>query len=208
MSPPFFVVRESRANQLRLSLLGWRINVNRPTELRYPAGEIEIDSKRAKEVYQNFKHAVFNVSHGSLDLYIDLHQNGRQKNIEIATVGVTNDQAQFVKNTYRKIRDQILQNAPDVEAVELAIEPLDAIEIGAWGAKAEGILSVAKQSLHIELPAYRILGTANAREAYQSILAVLLDHSAEFLLSPAQRWADIRPVRQVSGATVKPAQDH
>ena len=30
---------------------GWRINVNRPTERRYPAGEIEIDSKRAKEVY-------------------------------------------------------------------------------------------------------------------------------------------------------------
>jgi hypothetical protein len=76
---------------------------------------------------------------------------------------------------------------------ELAIEPLDAIEIGAWGAKAEGILGVAKQSLHIELPAYRILGAANAREAYQSILALLLDHSVQFFLSPVQRWADIRP---------------
>ena len=156
---------------------GWRINVNRPTERRYPAGEIEIDSKRAKETYQNFKQAVLNLAHGSLDLYIDIHQNGQQNNIEVATVGVTKDQAQFIKNIYRKIRDQMLQNAPGVEAVELAIEPLDAIEIGAWGAKAEGILGVAKQSLHIELPAHRILGTANAREAYQNVLAVLLDQS-------------------------------
>ena len=100
---------------------GWRVDVNRPTERRYPAGEIEIDSKRAKEVYQNFKHAGLNVSHGSLDLYIDLHQNGQQNNIEVATVGVTKDQAQFIKNIYRKIRDQALQNAPDVKAAELAI---------------------------------------------------------------------------------------
>jgi hypothetical protein len=81
---------------------GWRINVNRPTERRYPAGEIEIDSKRAKEVYQNFKHAVLKVSNGSLDLYIDIHQNGRQNNIEVATVGVTTDQAQFIKNTIER----------------------------------------------------------------------------------------------------------
>ena len=101
---------------------GWRINVNRPTERRYPAGEIEIDSKRAKETYQNFKQAALNLAHGSLDLYIDIHQNGQQNNIEVATVSVTKDQAQFIKNIYRKIRDQMLQNAPGVEAVELAIE--------------------------------------------------------------------------------------
>jgi hypothetical protein len=38
----------------------------------------------------------------------------------------------------------------------LFIEPLDAIEIGAWPAKASGILTVAKKSLHFELPLYTL----------------------------------------------------
>ena len=87
------------------------------------------------------------------------------------------------------------------------IESLDLVEIGAWGAKAEGTLGVGKQSLHIELPAHHnILGTANAREAYQSILAVLLHRSVEFLLSPAQGLEGIQALQRLSGATIEPGQ--
>jgi hypothetical protein len=109
-------------------------------------------------------------------LYIDIHQNGQQPNIEIATVDISKEQAQIIKNEYRKIRDRIPQRTPDLEAVDLLIEPIDSVEIGAWAAaKANGILSVAKMSLHVELPAYRVLQSSRARAAYTEILAVLLD---------------------------------
>ena len=44
----------------------------------------------------------------------------------------------------------------DVDLIPFFSEPLDAIEIGAWSAKAQGILTVAKKSLHFELPLYTL----------------------------------------------------
>ena len=97
---------------------------------------------------------------------------------------------------------------PVLKPLSWPLNSLDAIEIGAWGAKAEGILGVAKQSLHIELPAHHILGTANAREAYQNVLAVLLDQSVGFLLSPAQRLMDVHADLTISGASIESVQDN
>jgi hypothetical protein len=45
---------------------GWRINVNRPTESRYPSGEIEIDFERAQKTYHSFKAAVLSASQNDL----------------------------------------------------------------------------------------------------------------------------------------------
>jgi hypothetical protein len=36
-----------------------------------------------------------------------------------------------------------LDNNPDVDPIPFFIEPLDAIDIGAWPAKAQGIITVA-----------------------------------------------------------------
>jgi hypothetical protein len=166
---------------------GWRINVNRPTERRYPEGDIEIDSQRAQEVYSSYKQAVAEASEGELSLYIDIHQNGRQKNIEVATTGISKEQARFIKGTYRKIRDRALKDLTGVEAVDLVIEPVDAVEIGAWAAKARGILGVAQKSLHFELPAYSVLRNSKSRDAYTGILAKLIQESADTLQSPVKK---------------------
>lgn len=162
---------------------GWRINVNRPSERRYPSGDLEIHSARAQKVYQAFKQAVLAVSQEELGLYVDVHQNGRQKNIEIATVGISKQQAGVIKKAYREVRDEVLKLAPGVAAVDLLVEPSDAIEIGAWAAKADGILSVVKKSLHFELPLYETLRSPNARDAYTAILAILLSRTAPTLLN-------------------------
>ena len=86
---------------------GWRINVNRPTERLYPSDSLEIHSKRAQDVYQLFKQSVLEASRGNLNLYVDIHQNGRQKNIEVATVGISKAQARIIKKTYRELRCRI-----------------------------------------------------------------------------------------------------
>lgn len=109
-------------------------------------------------VYRSLKDAVVSASQNNLNLYIDIHQNGGQSTIEVATVGISEKEARLIKRTYREIRDRLLVDAPDVRSVDLLIEPLDKIEIGARAAKAHGILSVAKKSLHFELPLYARFG--------------------------------------------------
>ncbi len=54
------------------------------------------------------------------------------------------DRGKRHQKIYQNIRDEILDNNPDVEPVSFFVEPLDAIEIGAWPAKAQGILTVGR----------------------------------------------------------------
>jgi len=160
-----------------------RINVNRPTEkIPYSEGR-ELRSPRARETYGAFKDLVLEGSRGGLELYIDVHQYNTDSKIQVATVGVSRREARIVKKIYRGIRDQTLKGYSHVPAVELLIEPLDEVEIGAWAAKTEGILGLAEKSLHFELPSEKALMTSEAREAYTRILAALLRESVPILVS-------------------------
>jgi hypothetical protein len=153
---------------------GWRINVNRPTEKSYLAPEFEVDSERSQDVYRTYKNLVLKAARGELALYFDIHQYGGRR-IQVATVGVSLEQAREIKEGFQKIRDRILMSHPDVDLVPVSIEPLDAIEIGAWPAKAKGILNVAKKSLHFELPLYTVFRSEKSRSLYAKILAELLE---------------------------------
>jgi hypothetical protein len=155
---------------------GWRINVNRPTERRYPMDTVERKTDRAKAVYSDFSEIVFREARGALDLYIDIHQNGTEANIDVATVGVTRQEAAVIKSAYREIRDRVLGEAPEVAKVDLVIEPFDQVAIGAWAAKDHGILRLAKRSFHFELPAQHVFYRQRARRAYTRILAELINH--------------------------------
>jgi hypothetical protein len=154
---------------------GWRINVNRPTERRYPTGAFERETERAKEVYQHFGQSVSEAARGRLDLYLEMHQNSSVPNIDVATVGITPEKAKVIKTAYQKIRDRMLREQPDLPRVSFSIEPLDQIAIGAWAAKDRGILRLAKSSLHFELPAEHLFYRENARRAYTTILAELIN---------------------------------
>lgn len=156
---------------------GWRINVNRPTEKSYLAPEFEIHSQRSQDVYRTYKDLVIKAARGELALYFDIHQYGGRR-IQVATVGIPLEQAREIKRIYLKIRDRVLVNSSDVDLVQLLIEPLDAIEIGAWPAKAQGILSVAKKSLHFELPLYTLFRTEKSHGLYAQILSELLKQVA------------------------------
>ena len=153
---------------------GRRINVNRPTERHVTLSEREFETERAKTTYERFRDAVLNSARGNLDLYIDIHQNGGSR-IEVATVGVTKEEARLIKNMYRNIRDAALAGRPNMAVVDLSIEPLDEIEVGAWAAKTNGILSVAKKSLHFELPADGLMASEKHRDVYTRVLSELID---------------------------------
>lgn len=161
---------------------GWRIDVNRPTERRYPTDTIERKTERAREIYQLYLATVFRVARGPLDLYIDIHQNSDVDDIDVATVGISREEAQAIKFAYKRIRDMVLQDFPGVAKVKLVIEPVDQVTIGAWAAKDHGILRLAKRSLHFELPSHRVFSRDTARRAYRKILAELI---LQIVSSPA-----------------------
>jgi hypothetical protein len=154
---------------------GWRINVNRPTERRYPTDTLERATDRARDVYQRYSQTVVKAAGGALELYIEIHQNGSEENIEVATVGLSRAEAQAIKLAYGNIRDRVLRQVPGVDRVNLIIEPADAVAIGAWAAKEDGMLRLATQSLHFELPAQRIFSRDRTTRAYTKILTELTE---------------------------------
>lgn len=160
---------------------GWRINVNRPTEKTFLAPEFETSTSRSREVYQSFRKIVLDAGGGDLRLYIDVHQYGADTTIQVATVGVSLEQARKLKESYQIIRDRLLKNIPGADSVELMIEPLDSVEVGAWPAKDSGLLSVARKSLHIELPLNSALRSDKSRSVYTRIMAELVKRAADDL---------------------------
>ncbi len=162
---------------------GWRINVNRPTEKSYLAPEFEVRSARSQEVYSAFKDAVLNAAGGDLRLYFDVHQYGRDSMIQVATMGIRQEQARRIKENFEHTRDALLKLNPGVARVSLLIEPLDNVEIGAWAAKANGILGVARKSLHMELPLHSALRSEKSRELYTRVLADLIRHAVDDLVN-------------------------
>ena len=153
---------------------GWRIDVNRPTERHYPTGNLERTTERSREIYQQFKDTVMAAARGPLDLYIDIHQNGTEEAIMVATLGITRAEAATIKASYREIRDRIISAGAQIGKIDLLIEPLDQVTIGAWAAKDHGILGLAQKSLHFELPAQQIFYWEAARQGYTIILTELI----------------------------------
>ena len=165
---------------------GWRINVNRPTERRYPNDTIERVTERSKDVYSKFSQTVFKMSRGPLKLYVEMHQNGTEDAIEVATVGITREQARAIKSAYQDIRDRVLRDRPETAKVELLIEPLDQVAIGAWAAKEQGVLRFARSSLHFELPVQRLFYRDKSRRAYTRIFAELIARIAKSQVNEVQ----------------------
>jgi hypothetical protein len=159
----------------------WRINVNRPSEKNYLAPEFEVNSSRARKIYLAFKEIVLKAAGGDLRLYFDVHQYGVDSMIQIATVGIDSRQALGIKRAYQRIRDRLFVEHAGIDRVELLIEPVDKIEIGAWPAKYRGILSVARKSLHIELPLHTALRGKENRNFYTRVMAELIKYAQQEL---------------------------
>ncbi|MBI2358511.1 MAG: hypothetical protein HYV04_06330 [Deltaproteobacteria bacterium] len=169
---------------------GWRINVNRPTEKTFPSDGSEVRTPRAREVYRAFRSLVLEVAGAELKLYVDVHRYNTGNRIQVATVGIGQDEARILKGLYYEIRDRHLPGQPGVPVAEFAIEPLEEIALRASGAKSEGILSVAEKGLHFELPSRTVFATAESRDLYARILADLMVESLAILVTGREDTAE------------------
>ena len=163
---------------------GRRLNVNRPTEgVQGASPSQEVASAEARQVYEAYVGRVKDVAQGPLHLYVELHGNGRTESagrIEIATVGVSREEAWRLRTMLELIRDAHLGGKPEVPRLDVLVEPLDRLYYTASAVKQGGILRLPQRAIHIELPrAARTLG----REAYTGVLADFLSQASGVLLA-------------------------
>jgi hypothetical protein len=117
---------------------------------------------------------------------VEVHGNMRPESagrMEIATVGVSRDDAWRLKALLEMIRDARLPAEGEVPRLDVWMEPLDTLWYTASAAKQSGMLAQTRLALHIELPR---AARTTYREAYTTVLADFLIQSAALLLPPAR----------------------
>ena len=164
-----------------------RLNVNRPTEgvQGGPPSE-EVSTAEARQVYEAYVGRVREVAQGPLNLYVEVHGNVRKESagsIEIATVGVSREEAWMLKTLFSLIRDAHLGEKPEIPRLDILVEPLDRLYYTASAVKQVGILTLPQRAIHIELP--RVARTLG-REAYTDVLADFLTQASGLLLTRGQ----------------------
>jgi hypothetical protein len=153
---------------------GRRYQVNRPLEgvPGRPPDEERV-TEGARQVYEAYEREVRTVAQGPLDLYVEIHGNGRHESadrIEIATVGIDRDLALRLRTLFELIRDAHLRGGRGTR-LEVLVEPADVLRYTASGAKRTGILRLARRALHVELPH---AARHDHRDVYTAILADFL----------------------------------
>ena len=167
-----------------LDAQGRRYNVNRPTESA-PGDppQAEGETEGARRVYNGYDRSVAEAARGPLRFYVEIHGNGHQDTagrVEIATVGLTKEDAWRLKTLLELVRDAHLRGRPDAPKLEILVEPVDALRYSASASKSGGLLGRSEKALHIELP--RVARTTY-REAYTAMLADFLTQWADLLAS-------------------------
>ena len=170
-----------------LDAAGRRLNVNRPTEsVPGSPARLEAETEEARRVYQAYQRHVSEAAQGALLLYIEVHGNGHQESagrVEIATVGVSREDAWRLKTLLELIRDSRLGAGDGVPRLEIRVESVDPLRYTASAAKQRGALAASRRALHIELPRP---ARTTYRDAYTELLADFLTQSAAFLAPPGR----------------------
>jgi hypothetical protein len=166
---------------------GRRYNVNRPTEgVPGAAARLEAPTGPARRVYDAYRRRVAEAAQGPLRLYVEVHGNAREESagrLEIATVGVSRDDAWRLKTLLELIRDARLPADGDAPRLDVWMEPLDPVWYTAAAAKQSGLMAETRLAMHIEMPR---AARTTYREVYTAVLADFLIQSVALLL-PAAR---------------------
>jgi hypothetical protein len=155
-----------------------RSPVNRPSEgVPGRPGNEEFPTDDARRVYEAYEERVRVAAQGPLVFYAEIHGNNRRETagrIEVATVGVTPDDALRLRTLLELIREAHLRRQANAPRLEVRVEPADAVADTASGAKRVGVLRLPERALHIELPR---AARTEWQEVYTAILADFLSQA-------------------------------
>lgn len=160
--------------------IGRHIHVNRPTESSRK-GAAEHETPRAHEAFADYCAALAQADGGlPLKLLIELHGHHRTSALEVATVGLSDEDAVKMQSAYKRIAERE-GNVP-----VLAIEPLHALRFTASQAKSIGSLrpAICARALHLELPR-SCREHEQARSRFRPLLAEWLGECVHVLAATA-----------------------
>jgi hypothetical protein len=136
-----------------------RINVNRPTEGAGLRCAEEPQTERARHVFDAYAGRVkATASKLPIGVYVEIHGNSlpaTANHLEIATKGLSREQALRVKAAYPGLLSRVREATPDYPELVVLLEPADRIHWGAACNKRLGILALPEiaRALHFEFPA-------------------------------------------------------
>ena len=123
---------------------GRRYNVNRPTEgVPGEPPRSEGETEAARRVYEAYGRSVAEAAQGPLRFYVEVHGNGHQDTagrVEIATVGLSTEDAWRLKTLLELVRDAHLRGRPDAPKLEILVDPVDTLRYTASASKSGGVL--------------------------------------------------------------------
>lgn len=133
---------------------GVRLNVNRPTEGARLACENEQWTPNGTLVYDIYRNELQRrIDRNDLRLLVEIHGShesldyGTTGMLQIATKGLTLEEAQYVKMVFEAVRIEV----DGAENLEVMVEGVDKLDLTAGCSKQIGSLGVAPKAIHIEL---------------------------------------------------------
>lgn len=173
-----------------------RVNVNRPTEGAGRVCERERHTQRAREVYDHYVGLIEKSSGGKpLRLYVELHGHTSlpfSNRLEIATVGISWEEARRVKERFPAFLAQAKAAYPAYPELDLRMEPVDKVFFGAGCNKKIGYLSTGRmaRALHMEIPrSARVPEALEATAVLVNAIARAVMNNSDPPLNPDQGTA-------------------
>jgi len=155
----------------------------RPTEsVPGTSARLEGETAEARRVSEAYRRHVHDAAQGPLRLYVEVHGNAGKDStgrVEIATVGLSREEAWQLKTLFELIRDAHLSAGGAAPRLDVWIESLDPLRSTASAAKQVGMLAASERALHIELP---WLARTSSRDVYTGLVGDFLVQSAAVLI--------------------------
>ena len=153
-----------------------RINVNRPTEGAVLKSSEENPTQRATDIYRHFERLVKQAAGDNLVVYFDVHANdysGTQDRIEVATKGISDDEARAVREMLAGAFGKNLRNH-GLSSLKVLVEPADSLSVwGATVAKRDGILGNASRGLNIKVPFFKQVKEVYTNSLIEAVPAIV-----------------------------------
>lgn len=131
-----------------------RLSVAQPLVKSRPYPVSADDSFHRGSVFTEYTAVLKKAARGALKIYLGIHKSTDQRvsgDIEVATNGLTYEEARALKEAYLKIRDRLTDGA-EAPRLGMMMEPLDQISWRTAGIRHHGVLLFAERGVDLRLP--------------------------------------------------------
>lgn len=131
-----------------------RLSVTQPLVTSRPYPSEASGAFERVSVFREYRRMLRMAARGTLELYLGIRNTDEPEladRIEVATSGLTHEEARAVKESYLRIRDRMTDGNGGAK-LALMIEPADRISWRTAGVKHHGVLLYAERGMNLRVP--------------------------------------------------------